>query len=334
MKTTSEFEARQIVSESLDNWVGTFSEFRNFAKDMRLAAKGVVSPEKREAFVENYIRKVKPNLYAKKVPFGLSNSFAIEVQRQVLSEDPGKMSKAQKQREAGRRQKLAQIQYSLSRQTTYVFVVKSDSAAKVNELILLIFSTKGKDKYELFEAHAVAVVKKHCLQRLIQRLNLQTIEQAVDEILPATKWLEGSGNELAGRRPGSYGVEGIKRHIPTPNGALLLLTAEMKGVGYQPQQECSLITWIHERQFKQNQAVTTREFKYAMTVNLYLSDPMLSDYIASVRNAIAGMNGQAGMAVYVHLHGERYPAAKFLEVLERGEFLDLTIDFERDIFSR
>lgn len=335
MKIISELEAKQIVRDGLDTWVGTYREFQKFVEDMAFAAKGIVSPEKREAFVDNYLRKFKPSLYAKKVHFGLSNNFAIEVQRQILSADSEKISKAQKQKAAGNHQKLAQIAYQLSKKSTYVFVVKDDTRSNVNELILLIFSTRGKDKHELFQAHAVAVVKKHCLQRLVQRLNLQTIHQAIEEILPATKWLEGSGNELAGRPAGSYGKGGIKRHVPTPNGALLLLTAGKNGTGYKPEQECSLITWIHNRQFKKNQEVTTRDFKYAMTVNCYLSDPMLSEYISILRREIANADTESGTTtVIVHLHGERYPAQDLLDVLERGAFLDFTIDFERDILNR
>jgi hypothetical protein len=335
MEITSELEAKQIIKDGLESWVGTFTEFRKIAKSMVLNAKGVDSIEKREVAVNSYLRKEKPRIYVKKVPFGLSNEFLIEVESVIQPSHSGKMSKAQNQKAASNQQKIAQHTYKLSQKTTYVFVVKNDVDRKASELMLVIFSTGGNNKFDLFESHVAAVVKKHCLERLVQRLNLKKIEQAIEEILPSIKWLEGSGHELAGRSPGSYGEEGIKRHVPTPNGAFLLITNDKRGVGYQPEQDCYLKTWIHKRQFKKNQEVTTREFKYAMTVNRYLCDLDLPSYILTLRKVLEDAhNERANQTVFVRLHGERYLAADLLESLERKEFLDCSIDFERDVRNR
>jgi hypothetical protein len=331
-KTKNAMDAKRIVREGLDRWMGTHREFQKFTEAMGSASKGIISVEKRETFVAGYLRKVKPLLYVKRVEFGLSNNYAIEVHTQGDAGLDVYSSKAQKKKSDELKQKLNQYNYKLNTKTTFVFVVTDDSKAKVNELILMIFSPIGACKSELFRSHAVAVVKKHCLERLVERLNLNSVEEAMNEILSATKWIEGSGKELAARPPGSYGDEGIKRHVPTPNGALLLLTAEVSMRGTMPEQDCALITWIHKRQFKKNQAVTNREFKFAMTVNEYISDPNLSEYTAGLRNVLAqSPDSSEGQTVFVHLHGERYPAAEFLLALERREFLDFTIDFERDI---
>ncbi|MCA8183851.1 hypothetical protein [Burkholderia vietnamiensis] len=331
MKNSNEIEAKNIVRRGLDNWVGTLSDFHDLTSSMFAAAKGISSPEKRDDFIGKYIKKSGSSIYVKKVKFGLSNQFAIEVQGDSGDARNDKISKADKKRASQNHQKLAQYRYKLSNKTTYVFVVKDGTKKVTNELIFLIYSTRGENKGELFSSHSIGVVKKHCLERLVQRLNLDNINKAIDEILPAAMWLEGSGKELAGRSPGSYGENGIKRHIPTQNGALLLLTEGVEVPGSKPVQECSLITWIHKRQFKKDQRVTNQEFTYAMSVNYFLSDPELPKITSRLKGEIAAAHFENdSIKIFVHLHGEQYSAKDFLESLENNRFLDFIIDFERD----
>jgi len=79
----------------------------------------------------------------------------------------------------------------------------------------------------------------------------------------------------------------MKRHVPTPKGALLLhIGGSEMGLG-KPVQECSLITWIHRRKFKRDQEVTMRDFKCATTVNYQLSSPNLSKSLLELEEAIS-----------------------------------------------
>ncbi|WP_406228888.1 hypothetical protein ACI7YU_10745 [Pseudomonas siliginis] len=199
----------------------------------------------------------------------------------------------------------------------------------------MLFNTRGDDKGALFSSHSVGVIKKHCLERLVHRLGVDNIYHAIDEILPAVTWLEGSGSELSGRPHGGYGASGIKRHVPTPNGALLLLTSSADKGLEKPVQDCSLITWIHKRQFKRDQEVTEREFKYAMTVNYYLSDPNLPQVLSQLESHVSAMRTDDKRGeVFVGLHGERYPADQFLLSLQQRQFLDFIIDFEKGVSDR
>lgn len=332
MKNTNDLDARNIVRKGLDNWVGTHKDFIKFTLAMQAAAKGVNSTEKREAFIENYIKKFKPSIFSRKIKFGLSNNFIILGEHDLSGHTATTISKANKQRALQNTQKLAQYLYKLRKRTTYVFVVKDDSKHPINELVVLIYETRGNNKQELFSSHAVGVIKKHCIERLIQRLNIGNIHAAIDEILSAVMWLEGSGLELAVRPPGSYGIDGIKRHIPTPNGALLLQTEAIEKSGDMPIQQCSLITWIHRRQFKKDQRVTDQEFKYALSVNYFLSDSDLPEMLSRIRKEIDAIRfGDPAAKINIYLHGEPYPAEAFLHSLEQGQFLDFLIDFERGL---
>ncbi|UXZ23064.1 hypothetical protein KZH41_02215 [Pseudomonas sp. YeP6b] len=331
MKTVDDAEAKRIVRSGLDNWIGTLDDFQDLTRKMYHAARGVNSTEKRDVFVGKYLAKGKPRIYSKKVKIGISHVLAIESHLDESYEKA--LSKSEKQKVSANNQLSAQHAYNLSKKTTNVFVVKDGSKPITNELILLLFKTRGHNKEELFSAHSVGVIKKHCLERLIQRLGLDNIYDAINEILPAITWLEGSGSELAGRTEG-YGSGGIKRHVPTPNGALLLLTSSADMGLEKPVQECSLITWIHKRQFKKNQEVTARDFKYAMTVNYYLSNPSLLEVIAMLETNISSIRtGDRQGKVFVGLHGDRYPADEFLLSLKQGDFLDFIIDFQKDVIS-
>lgn len=332
MNNINDLEAKDIVRKGLDTWVGTHKNFKEFTFGMLAAAKGVNSTEKREAFIEKYMREFNFPIYARKAKFGLSDNFIILAEHDLSNRRGVTISKANRQRAAKNSQQLAQYLYQLRKKTTYVFVVKDDSKHPVNELVVLIYEAGGSNKYELFRSHAVGIIKKHCLERLVQRLNIRDIHAAIDEILPAVMWLEGSGKELAVRPPGSYGVDGMKRHIPTPNGALLLKTEGIEEPGEMPLQECSLITWIHKRQFKKDQCVANEEIKYALSVNYFLSDPDQPEMLSRIKDQIAAIrSGDPTAQIVIYLHGDRYPAEVFLKSLERGQFLDFRIDFERGV---
>lgn len=330
MKIIDEAEAKRIVRCGLDNWIGTLDDFKKLATEMICAAHGVNTIEKREVFVGRFISRYKPKIYAKKTKIGISHNFAI-----VSCVDDTVDLSMSKKREAAKNSKLmSQYLYRLRNKSTYAFVVKDGSKPVTNELIVQIFETRVDSKEYLFSSHSVGVIKKHCLERLVQRLGLESINGAIEEILHAVTWLEGSGSELAGR-VGGYGDNGMKRHVPTPNGALLLHTGSSEVGMEKPAQECSLITWIHKRQFKRNQEVTEKEFKYAMTVNYHLSTPKLSETLSMLEREISSSRiSDERSEVFVTLHGEFYPADDFLLSLKQGMFLDYIIDFDKGITVR
>lgn len=329
MKTIDEAEAKRIVRCGLESWIGTLDDFKKVVNEMYCAAHGVNTIEKRETLVGKFLSRHKPRIYAKKIKIGLSHDFAIG--HYIKNEGDISFSKSKKKEIAETNRLMSQYLYRLSNKSTYVFVVKDGTKSVTNELIILIFKPRGSDKEDLFSSHSVGVIKKHCLERLVQRLGLESITGAIEEILPAVTWLEGSGSELAGRT-GGYGDNGIKRHVPTPNGALLLHTGSSEMNLDKPVQECSLITWIHRRQFKRDQEVTVRDFKYATTVNYHISDPKLSETLSALEKEISSFQASDTRGeTFVTLHGERYPANDFLSSLKQGRFLDFIISFEKDI---
>lgn len=328
MKTIDEAEAKRIVRCGLESWIGTLDDFKKMVSEMYCAAHGVNTIEKREKFIGKFIGRHNPRIYAKKIKIGLSHDFAIG--HYTKNEDDISFSKSEKKKITETNRLMSQYLYRLSNKSTYIFVVKDGSKPVTTELILQIFTTRENNKKGLFSSHSVGVIKKHCLERLVQRLGLESINGAIEEILPAVTWLEGSGSELAGRA-GGYGDNGMKRHVPTPNGALLLHTGSSEMGLDKPVQECSLITWIHRRQFKRNQEVTVRDFKYATTVNYQLSSPKLSETLSKLEEAISSFQASDPRGeTLVTLHGERYSADDFLLSLKQGKFLDFLISFEKD----
>jgi hypothetical protein len=332
MKLVDEIEAKKIVRRDLESWIGTLDDFHEMASEMHRTAYGVNTVEKREVFVSKFLGRLKPRIYAKKTKIGLSHTLVIG--SDLEGGGDVKLSRAETKKIAVNNQLMTQYLYRLSKKSTFVFIVKDGSKSVTSELIMLLFKTRGSDKDELFSFHSVGVIKKHCLERIVQRLGLENIYEAIEEVLPAVTWLEGSGSELAGR-VGGYGDSGIKRHVPTPNGALLLLTNLSEMGLAKPVQECSLITWIHKRQFRRNQEVTARDFKYVMTINYYLSSPELSDVMLKLEKDISNVRADGSRGkVFVALHGARYPADDFLLSLKKRVFLDFVIDFEKDIPTR
>jgi hypothetical protein len=106
----------------------------------------------------------------------------------------------------------------------------------------------------------------------------------------------------------------------------------LRGFFEMPLQECSLITWIHKRQFKKDQRVTDEEFKYALSVNYFLSDPDLPKMLSRITDEVAAIrSGDPAAQIAISLHGDRYPAEAFLKSLEQGQFLDFLIDFEKGV---
>lgn len=331
MEFVSEAEAKAIVSHGLDTWRGTFTEFRNMQISLLQNSPNVNSVEKREDFLRKTAKKYCKKIYIKEVKAEFSHRFAIAEISNTKSEDADNLlSKSQRRAQSQNQQKLNQHLQTIKNKRIHAFVVKNDTNHLANELLVMIFKTTGKNKEDLFNAHSVATIKRHCLERLVQRLGLDNIFEAVEEVLGAIVWLEGSGSELAGRKLDAYGKDGLKRHIPTPNGALLLKTSGTESSEGKPTQDCSLITWIHKNQFKNGQEVTKKDFIFVQIVNYYLSDPELDKRISELKERTTTSKSNDNNTEHLfNFHGENYPASQFISALEKGTFLDFMIDFEK-----
>jgi hypothetical protein len=76
--------------------------------------------------------------------------------------------------------------------------------------------------------------------------------------------------------------------------------------------------------------VTRLDFIFTQLVNHWLSAPNLPVTLAGLRKDILNIGSSEGVEeVTINLHGERFPARDFLAALEKGEYLDHVIDFER-----
>lgn len=328
MANEKEIRAKATVRRGLSEWRGTFTAFQAFARQLLGSGKRITTVEKREVAVRKALKVRKSDFFAQEVSFNFSRSLAIEGISNAPDDTP--CSKAQRLRSAENEHKLNQHLHRVNTRRTHAFVVKNDSATPSNGLLIMIFKTHGSGERELLSSHSVATISSHCLERIVERLGVDSIEAAIKEILPALIWLESSGSELAVRPAYSFAQDGFKRHIPTPNGALLLTTTVTPSYQGRPQQNCTLVTWIHEKQFKKSQGVTRRDFIFTHMVNHWLSDPNLPITLEGLRKNILDIGSSQGVEeVTINLHGERFPARDFLSALEKGVYLDHVIDFER-----
>ncbi|MBC3437856.1 hypothetical protein HU735_20760 [Pseudomonas sp. BW16M2] len=329
MTNEKEVKAKTIVAQGLRDWRGTYTAFQEFAAQLLGSRKRITTVDKREDALRKALKTRKSDFFVQEVAFNFSRSMPIEGISNAPDDTPS--SKAQQQRSAENEHKLNRHLHQVNTRRTHAFVVKNDSPTPANVLLVMIFKTHGTNTRELLSNHSVATISFHCLERIVERLGVETIEAAIKEILPALVWLESSGSELAVRPPYSFAAGGMKRHIPTPNGALLLTTTVAPSYYGKPQQDCTLVTWIHEKQFKKSQRVTRREFIFTHMVNYWLSDPNRTASLEGLRNDILAIESSHGVEeVTINLHGERFPAREFLAALEKGEYLDYVIDFERD----
>ncbi|HCG6765526.1 hypothetical protein V3H40_25075 [Vibrio parahaemolyticus] len=325
--------AKGIVRRGLLNWRGTSSQLKRLVSEMFLNRKGITSVQKREDIIKKYLKKNRIEIYHKAVKVGLDYNLAMLGVSQKNHEDPQtKLTRSQKQIQLLAKKRMGKYSKRVNDSYLHAFVVKNDDVTHPNnnELAIFIFSTRGSTRSELLSMHSVTSVSRHCLERLVQRNNLKNIGEAIEEILSSLKWLEGSGSELAGREPNLYGEEVIKRHIPTSEGALLLVTTSIPNPNDKPTQECNLVTWIHKDQFKKGQEVTKSDFVFAQMVNHYISDPNLDARLDELRkNYEELLLDEDTNDVLVVIHGYRFNAEQFILSLESRKYLDFLIDFDK-----
>jgi hypothetical protein len=123
---------------------------------------------KKRRFSSKNSKKILQKIYIKEVKAEFSHRFAIAEISNTKPEDVGKpLSKSQRRAQSQNQQKLNQHLQTIKNKRIHTFVVKNDTNHLANELLVMIFKTRGTNKEDLFNAHSVATIKRHCLERLV-----------------------------------------------------------------------------------------------------------------------------------------------------------------------
>lgn len=218
-------------------------------------------------------------------------------------------------------QKHKRYLFKLKNQIFHTFIVRVPNRCALE---LMMFLASADNKADVSKWIGVTTITKHCLERIIERLNLKSVDQALDEILSGLQNMYCSNQELmlrVGENTSFY------RHIPTQNGALLMSTYGDNEGNFRS----DLITWIHKRQFFKEQEVTNWEFNLIQHINYELLNPnresIIEEYKMRRKRLQAGLPKSA--KVYIEINGESYSLDEVIQYLEKGEYLDFMIDFEK-----
>lgn len=325
MKSVSQLEAKEIVHKFLYTYSYSNIDLEKALKEMLRNARSPNSILKREELIKKRFNKFGRGIYFKQVKAQLSTKIALAVQGKSSSNTP---TKAQIKKEILVQQEYNLYQHRLNNQFFNVFAVKDCFNSKLN---LFMFDPLARESSQLLELYSIATVTRHCLERVIERMNLNSVEKALDEIVSSLQWLESSNKELLGRPKSDSKPDIFKRHIPTANGALLLKNYAKDDSGSKPILEGHLVTWIHKEKFYKGQEVTTKEFNFVQAVNYTLSNPNKLDEINNfkdrARKLCAEISGE--YSVIININGEVYPYERFITALQNDEYLDYIVDFER-----
>ncbi len=320
--------AKGIVKRDLREWRGTDS-----LQSILGPHRGITTINKRDATVRKTLKKIAPHIFMREIVVPLSTGINLIKQSKSSTEVPGGLSKSELKRRRMAKQKLNQLKRKGDKNTINVFVVKIDEDSEDEDLHVIIMNS-DRDMYtdpsaSLLGLHSVTCIKKHCLERVVQRMNFTNISDALEEIVSSLPWLLASFNELGQRPDTNYKRSGFKRHIPTENGALLLKSDRSSIEGDQSRMESSMITWIHKNQFKKTQEVTKADFIFAILINEQLSRTDKGEF-EDFKNQVITMESSGDVKmVYIDASGQRYPVQEFIQTLEAGEYLDFIVDFER-----
>ncbi len=327
-----ESQAKGIVKRDLREWRGTTTELTDSLQSILGQHKGISTINKRDATVRKTFKKVAPHIFMKEVVVPLSTGIDLLSKSKASTEMPSGLSKSELKRRRLVKQKVNRLKRKDEKNTINVFVVKIDEEPEDEDLHVIIMNSDRDimtdSSASLLGLYSVTCIKKHCLERVVQRMNFTNIADALDEIVSSLPWLLASCNELMERPEESYNKLGFKRHIPTPNGALLLKSNLSNIDDYQSGMETSMITWIHKNQFNKAQEVTKADFIFAILVNEQLSRNDNGEF-ASFKKQVARMESSADVKiVYISANGQQYPVQEFIQTLELGEYLDFIVDFE------
>ncbi len=257
-------------------------------------------------------------------PIRASFSSSVGVYGETKNIDKVSLSKAQQKKINSTLKNYHQYLQNVKDNLYHSFVVRPFSE---EGLEVFMFSIRPRSGEELLVLEEVVKVYKHCIERVIEQLNLKSVDKAIDEILSGIQNIHDSNRELSARILDGRSFN-LKRHIPTNNGALLLAshydckTGEFRN---------ELVTWIHRKQFMKDQEVTKNEFTFVQQINLILAAPDRNRRIAKYKELITEMRQDSGedIVASVTIDGVVYPWEDFIYHLEKGEYLDFMIDFEK-----
>lgn len=325
MKSVSQSEAKAIVDKFLSEYSYTNIDLDNALKKMWSKPRKFDSTLKREEFIKKNFNKFRKGIYFQQVNAHFTMQIGFAVQSNNVEHT---VSQAQIKKERLTQLEYKRYQHNLRKQFFNLFAVKE---AGKSILRLFMFNPLVREPSKINELYSITTVTRHCLERVIERMNLNSVEEALDEIVSSLQWLESSNKELSCRPNIQNGLVKFKRHIPTTNGALLLTNYTTESSGMESVLEGHLVTWINKEQFFKGQEVTTKEFNFVQAVNYLLSNTNKLDETAKYKECIKELSAELpiGDSVITIINGEIYPAERFITAMDNGEYLDYIIDFER-----
>lgn len=308
--------------------------YQSSIKDLDTALKGLSSTSrnikdvmKREELIKNKFKTYNSKIYFSQV----KANFSLEVAYMIICDedrqDSPLQSKADKKKAKKAQRENNQRLHHLGNQFYNVFFVKDINS---NDLLIFMCDPNPKNKGDIFKSYSIANIKRHCLERIVERLGLESIEEALDEIASSLQWLESSTKELLVRSCLDMS-DTFDRHIPTKNGALLLRNYLEERKDGQPALEGHLITWIHKKQFFNGQEVERNDFNFVQDVNALLSSQNKTDEIIKIKNAVNSLEKDLKKeeSIIVSINGFYYPYEKYIGALEDGKYLDYIIKFNK-----
>lgn len=316
--TLNTVEAKKIVDSDLENWRGNLSDLQRNLVNI-LSRQSFKNVAQREKHIKKYRKTSLVGFYCREIPTKFSNTLVCV---SALEDESIPADTVRKNSKADIAYKKHQNKNS---NTFHVFVVKDDINNE-SGLHIIMCDIRSKESKRLNNFYSVARVTRHCLERVVERMNLRNIREALDEILQSSDFYDASGFELSVRKEKNQRPE-FKRHIPTPTGACLLQTSLTIDQNGEEVQSCNLVTWIHKKQFFENQEITNKRYNYVLSINTYLSMVNFEEWREGFRDF--KVKKEEASKLLVDISGEVYDLTTFINDLDKREFLDFEIDFER-----
>ncbi len=321
-----ESEAKAIVRGFMRQYQCTEGDLILALQNMWAKNKTPTTVSKREMLIQRRFKKYGHGIICKPVQAWFSTKMMFYTQ---FESSTSSLSISQSQIKQHRKTTKQFNQYvrSIHDQSFHVFITRSPDGERLS---ISMYDPKGKGKKYINTLYLMTDISKHCLERIIERLNLKSVDAALDEMLSGLQYMVSSFREIGARLDKDKSVS-FNRHVPTKNGALLLTTHTEHGMANN-----TLVTWIHKKQFFKNQEVTNEEFNFVAKVNYDLAtndkDSLVDDYREHVANSMAKAIDDPNSKLvgsFIVSNGFKYPAENLISSIEKGEYLDFMIDFEK-----
>ena len=329
MEFVGESEAKAIVRGFMRTYTYSTINLVAALEEMWRNTRNPSSILKREEIIKKNFKKFGGDIYFQQVGAQFSTTIALAVGNKRKNADNQSLSHSQRKKNRLADKKYKSYQRALEKQCFNIFAVKEIGNTNLS---LIMFDPRAKDQHDLKNIYSIATITRHCLERVVERMNLKSVDKALEEIVSSLQWLETSNKELLGRPVGDGEAHVFKRHIPTANGALLLKNYPRTNSGTKPILESQLVTWIHKNQFYKGQEVTTKDFNFVQAVNYVLSNPNKANEINKYNEGVKNLSENLGDDDFlvVNINGEMYPWERFISALESDKYLDFIVDFENN----